>query len=182
MHWFPWQPGVILPVDWALLLCSLASTKTDQNSNSLCLNRSQHHLHWLAGLLDASPWIGRVVLWERHLIWCVVVPLQIWWIENISSVTDSNFIMWNYTNVVMTWTLMFRKNNNSCRVAWKFWKQMVFEHSWAVIFYRNDDKTAAVKYLSPGSLSFRQQELQWCFARKFLIASSPRLAGPNIIS
>lgn len=33
----------------------------------------------------------------------------------------------------------------------------------------------------PGSLSFRQQELQWCFAMKFLIASSPKLAGPNTI-
>ncbi|TNN44119.1 hypothetical protein EYF80_045670 [Liparis tanakae] len=27
-----------------------------------------------------------------------------------------------------------------------------------------------------------EPELQWCFARKFLMASSPRLAGPNIIS
>lgn len=33
----------------------------------------------------------------------------------------------------------------------------------------------------PGSLSFRQQELQLCFAMKFLIASSPKLAGPNTI-
>ena len=33
----------------------------------------------------------------------------------------------------------------------------------------------------PGSLSFRQQELQRCFAMKFLIASSPKLAGPNTI-
>lgn len=33
----------------------------------------------------------------------------------------------------------------------------------------------------PGSLSFRQQALQRCFAMKFLIASSPKLAGPNTI-
>lgn len=33
----------------------------------------------------------------------------------------------------------------------------------------------------PGSLSFPQQELQRCFAMKFLIASSPKLAGPNTI-
>lgn len=33
----------------------------------------------------------------------------------------------------------------------------------------------------PGSRSFRQQELQRCFAMKFLIASSPKLAGPNTI-
>lgn len=42
--------------------------------------------------------------------------------------------------------------------------------------------SAAGKLVSPGSLSFRQQELQWCFVRKFLMASSPRLAGPNIMS
>lgn len=36
--------------------------------------------------------------------------------------------------------------------------------------------------LLPGSFSFLQQELQWCLALKFFIASSPRLAGPNTIS
>lgn len=39
-----------------------------------------------------------------------------------------------------------------------------------------------VLQLLPGSFSFLQQELQWCFALKFFIASSPRLAGPNTIS
>lgn len=39
-----------------------------------------------------------------------------------------------------------------------------------------------IQQLLPGSFSFLQQELQWCFALKFFIASSPRLAGPNTIS
>lgn len=42
------------------------------------------------------------------------------------------------------------------------------------------EKSRALRGI-PGSLSFRQQELQRCFAMKFLIASSPRLAGPNTI-
>ena len=50
---------------------------THTHTRAMCLG-SQHQSHRLAGLFASTPWVRRVLLWERHLIWCVVVPLQIW--------------------------------------------------------------------------------------------------------
>lgn len=35
---------------------------------------SQHQSHGLARLFDSTPWVGRVFLWERHLVGRVLVP------------------------------------------------------------------------------------------------------------
>lgn len=92
MHWFPWKHRCDSSSWLGAPLFSLALT--DQSSVALWsftlsrarsppgLNQSQHQPHWLAGLFDATPRVWRVFLWERHLIWRVVIPLQIWWRRN----------------------------------------------------------------------------------------------------
>lgn len=51
-----------------------------------------------------------------------------------------------------------------------------------IMYHTTFHTKEGIQRCSPGSLSFLQQELQWCFALKFFIASSPKLAGPNTIS
>lgn len=42
-----------------------------------CVVPSEHQSHRLMRLFDAAARVCRVFLWERHLIWGVVVPLQV---------------------------------------------------------------------------------------------------------
>lgn len=55
-------------------------------------------------------------------------------------------------------------------------------HIYFIMYHTTFHIKEEIQQHLPGSLSFLQQELQWCFALKFFIASSPRLAGPNTIS
>lgn len=46
------------------------------------LNRqSQHQSHGLTWLSDSAPLVWRLFLRERHLVWRVIVPLQVWTAE-----------------------------------------------------------------------------------------------------
>lgn len=100
-------------------------------------------------------------------------------------------LLWERCVLQMTWTLLVH------RVHWitiNYMCNIVLSHQWRHEWYPSPaihlqsnsspipPSGAFIRYTLPGSFKCLQHVLHWWLAQKFLMASSPRLAGPNTMS